>query len=72
MTLHDAVRDTLTGHWLTIWEVQNRVKLLTGEHFMETTISARIRDLRKAKHGALTVNRKFLGDGKWIYNVEAR
>jgi hypothetical protein len=35
----------------------------------EASISARIRDLRKAKHGGHTVERWHLGQGVWIYQL---
>jgi hypothetical protein len=45
--------------WLTYFEIQQRVERLPcGKHFSEACISARIRDQRKEKHGAHTVNRR--------------
>ena len=35
----------------------------------ESSVSARLRDLRKPKFGGLTVNRSYVGDGLWSYQV---
>ena len=35
----------------------------------EASVSARLRDLRKQKFGAWTVERKNLGNGLWVYRV---
>ncbi len=44
------------GHWFTLREISG----FTGDP--EASISARLRDLRKAKFGAHTVNRRRRGD----------
>jgi len=47
------------GEWLTYFQIQVRVENLpSGKHFSEACISARVRDQRKAKHGAHIVNRR--------------
>ena len=33
------------------------------------TISARIRDLRKAEHGSHDVQRRYAGNGEWEYKI---
>ena len=37
--------------------------------YPEASISARLRDLRKAKHGQYTVDRRYLCNGQWEYRV---
>ncbi len=56
----DMVREVMApGEWLTYFQIQIRVENLpTGKHFSEACISARVRDQRKAKHGAHIVNRR--------------
>jgi hypothetical protein len=36
---------------------------------MTTSASARVRDLRKAKHGSHTIMRRCLGGGLWEYTL---
>lgn len=36
---------------------------------LTTSASARVRDLRKAKHGGHTVTRKNIGGGTWEYTL---
>ncbi len=54
------VREVMApGEWLTYFQIQVRVrKLPNGKHFSEACISARVRDQRKAKHGAHVVNKR--------------
>ncbi len=54
------VREVMAeGEWLTYLQIQVRVvNLPNGKHFSEACISARIRDQRKAKHGAHVVNKR--------------
>ena len=51
----DLMRD---GRWRTLYEIQKA----TGEG-SEAAISARLRDLRKARFGGYQVNRRRRGDG---------
>ncbi len=54
------------GHWLTLREISD----ITG--YPEASISARLRDLRKAKFGSHTVNRRRRGEasrGIWEYQL---
>lgn len=47
------------GQARTLWEIQQAVEALPhGAHFSESTISARIRDLRKPQHGGHTIKRR--------------
>lgn len=61
--VYDAMRG---GAWLTLEEIAAK----TGDR--EAGISARIRDLRKSRHGAYTVNKRRRGDpklGLWEYRL---
>lgn len=51
------------------WRLLSEIAAETGAP--EASISARLRDLRKAKFGALTVERDYVGDGLWQYRVLA-
>lgn len=47
------------GRARTLWEIQQAVEALPhGAHFSESTISARIRDLRKPHYGGHTIKRR--------------
>ena len=59
----DYVKDILEcGHWMTLSEIQQQVVDEWGNYYSLTTISARIRDLRKDKFGGNTVERRRRGD----------
>jgi len=51
--------------WWTIPSLQKELKK-RGQYMMETTISARIRDLRKDGH---TVIKEHIKNGLWKYKV---
>lgn len=60
----DAVRELmLDGHWRTLGEIADQ----TGHP--EASISARLRDLRKARHGSWTVERVYVRRGLFTYRV---
>lgn len=48
----------MDGKAMTLWEIQNAVSDRGGPWFSETTISARIRDLRKSRWGGHTIKRR--------------
>ena len=54
----ECIRRILTGspgrRW-TLYELGAVVEARTGTHYSATTISAKVRDLRKPSHGALDV-----------------
>ena len=57
----------LKGKWITIPELQKRLKT----YAMSTTISARIRDLRKPEYGSHKVQRRpKKGSKLYEYKVE--
>ena len=51
------------GHW---WTLRQLVERCGGT---EASISARLRDLRKLKHGGHTVERKRVKDGLFVYRI---
>ena len=61
----EAVRCVARGTpgWFTLAEMAN----MTGAP--EASVSARLRDLRKAKFGGYTVERKYVERGLWAYRV---
>jgi hypothetical protein len=61
------VRDLMSdGRWHTLSGMSHAL----GDP--ESSISARIRDLRKRKFGGYTVERQYAGDGLWEYRILAR
>ena len=57
--LIDAVKDVLLIHeWVTPYFVQREIERKTGEFYCDSTMSARIRDLRKARYGGYIVERR--------------
>lgn len=62
-----AVRDLmLDGSWRTLAAIADSI----GSP--EASVSARLRDLRKAKFGAYIVDRRYVSKGLWEYHVERR
>lgn len=53
------------GNWRTLYQLEQ----LTG--IPTQSISARLRDFRKRKFGAYTVERRRVSDGTWEYRVTA-
>jgi hypothetical protein len=56
------------GQWHTLPEITDRLERL-GWHEPEQSISARLRDLRKAKFGGHTVERRYVSKGLWKYRL---
>jgi hypothetical protein len=54
----------LDGRWRTLAEIS----LVTG--YPEASVSARLRDLRKARFGSHLVEREYVSKGLWKYRVE--
>ncbi len=73
--LHYLRKGRGLNRWYTAWELQ---KMMTegfgiGERmiFSESTITARIRDLRKNDYGSYTVrSRKRTGASSWEYQLQ--
>ncbi len=58
------VRDLmLDGTWRTLAEISKSADA------PESSVSARLRDLRKVKFGSFIVERRYLADGLWEYQV---
>lgn len=63
----DQVREAMSdGNWYTLEELHEK----TG--FPVSSISARIRDLRKEKNGSYLVEDKRSSNGTWIYRLGER
>ena len=54
----------VNGDWFTL----RRISELTG--FPEASVSARLRDFRKAEHGGMKVDRRHVAGGLFEYRVE--
>lgn len=50
-----------------VWRSLNGIATITGHP--EASVSARLRDLRKPRFGLMTVNRKRVQSGLWIYQL---
>jgi len=62
-----AVRAAMAdGRWHTLSELSARLG------YPEASVSARLRDLRKPKHGGHTVERRYHGNGLWCYRLIPR
>jgi len=65
-----AVRHVLSdGRWHTTTEI-SRALAAIGIFGTETSISSRVRDLRKAKFGAYDVQSRYVEKGLWAYRME--
>ena len=60
------------GKWRTIWGIVQLILEDHGVRVMQTSVSARLRDLRKEKFGGHTVDRIYKGDGKFLYRLIVR
>lgn len=62
-----AVRDLmLDARWRTLSEIARDAG---WQYDMTASVSARLRDLRKAKFGGYTVERRYVGEGLWEYRL---
>lgn len=66
--LFDSLRELLTKEWLTSFQVENELMFL-GHNMTNSSVTARIRDLRKPQFGRHTVSRRW-GGKYWEYHVE--
>lgn len=53
-----------------VWRSLPAIAAATG--YPEASISARLRDLRKARYGSHVVNRRYTGHGLWEYRLVPR
>ncbi len=56
------------GRWRTLGQIQQHFNAL-GQHFPESSISARLRDFRKPQYGGYTMNKSNRGNGLWVYQL---
>lgn len=61
--VYELMRD---GEWRTLDEISH----LTGDP--QSSVSARLRDLRKERHGAHDVERRYVRRGLYVYRVLVR
>lgn len=59
----DVWRSVNDGRWYTLREIARR----SGHP--EASVSARLRDFRKARFGAHTVERSYVGSGLYMYRI---
>ncbi len=59
----------LAKGWTDLYEITKAVRSKLDCHASETSVSARVRDLRKAKFGGLTVETRRLSSGTWQYRI---
>lgn len=66
-----AVRDVmLDARWRTLADISWMLNVGHRKHYTpESSISARLRDLRKPKFGGYTVERRYAGEGLWEYRL---
>lgn len=57
------------GEWYTIPRLCHLVELESGIRMMETSASARLRDMRKARFGGHAVEREYVKKGLWKYRL---
>lgn len=56
------------GGWYTLGDIEERCGHI-GIAAPQASASARLRDLRKAKHGSRVVEKRWLGNGLWQYRL---
>ena len=74
---HDRDVERLTGQWHRVYECMSdgqprtlrQIATATGDP--EASVSARLRDLRKARFGAHKVHREYIDKGIHTYRLEA-
>ena len=68
------IRDLLSrGQWYTTSEIQGYLQIAGQRLMSESAVSARVRDLRKERHGFNNVvSRPRIGCTAWEYRIEQR
>lgn len=65
--VYDIMRD---GEWRTPYEVQRMVERLTGQWHSDSSICARLRDLRKPAYGSHTIEKRPVeGQRSYVYRM---
>jgi hypothetical protein len=68
----DAARGWIStnGHCeFTLWGIRDRILSKFGVRYTETTISAKLRDLRKARFGSYDIVARKDTSGIWFYSL---
>lgn len=52
------------------WHTLTGLSLITGDP--ESSVSARIRDLRKSRYGGYTIERRYVKNGLWEYKLHGQ
>lgn len=66
----DAVQELMKdGRWYTLESLRNQVRSVTQKHATESSISARIRDLRKPEFGGYEMQHRHVSNGLWEYRM---
>ena len=70
-SLCDVVLDLMRDKgWWTIWGLQRAIESREGKHYMETTLSSRVRDLRKVEYGSHEIeSRPRTEGGGWEFRL---
>ena len=69
-TLQAVLKILQSGRYLTCWEIQAKVTEMTGRYSSDSSISARIRDLRKHGYGKHQIDCRVIvihGVSRWEY-----
>lgn len=68
--LHAVYRVMADGHWRTLHQIQHALReRVSPDRDSEAGISARLRDLRKAKWGGHRVDRRRIAGGLFEYRL---
>lgn len=63
----------LLNEWCTLYFLQAEVQRKTGERHSDSTVSARVRDLRKLKYGGYVIERRPKENSdSWEYKITGR
>lgn len=65
----DVLAVMLDNHWRTFAEIQHEILTCNDRLHSEASISARLRDFRKARYGSYTVNRRKRRGNLYEYEV---
>lgn len=57
------------GKWMTLKDIQRAILKSEGKHYELTSISARVRDLRKKQYGGHNVPRNYIGNRVFGYRL---
>lgn len=70
LTQVEFIREYMrAGQWLTLPDICRAYERETGKGILETSASAQLRALRRAKHGGFTVDRRKAAAGLYEYRI---